>query len=287
MGYSSRIVEIGPDRSLHVVTGGEGVDILLLHGALATHQDWLAGPFGDLLQFGRIIVVDRPGHGRSRRPRYEASPRAQAAQIREGLRALDVKRPVIVAHSFGGRTALAYAEQFPDEVAELILLAPAAFPELRPLEHSLLAPRAFPIGGPVWARLMTWSFDRPMLEMIHQSMFAPQIPHGRWKQAYEWNHVLDPAQSVAQGEEFVEFHPFGRPDPFDFRTITVPTHILAGTGDLILRDWRQARPLAQILPNARLTLLEGVGHMVHHSATEALIAAVEEAVRAAPPDPDL
>jgi pimeloyl-ACP methyl ester carboxylesterase len=72
--------------------------------------------------------------------------------------------------------------------------------------------------------------------------------------------------------------PFGPSDRIDFKSIATPTHILAGTGDLILDDRRQAGPLAKILPNARLTLLERIGHMLHHSATGVLVGAVEQAL---------
>ncbi len=92
--------------------------------------------------------------------------------------------------------------------------------------------------------------------------------------------VLDSLQSIAQGQEFVEFHPLGPFDRIDFSSIAAPTHILAGTGDLIVNDERHARPLSRILPNARLTLIEAIGHMLHHSATDALVGAIEDAVSA-------
>lgn len=277
---AARTIEIDADRSLHVAMGGAGSDIVVLHGALATSQDWLAGPFHELTRLGRVIAVDRPGHGLSRRPRFEAGPRAQAAQMRQGLKSIGIVRPVLVAHSFGSRTALAYAEQFPDEVASLVLVSPAVFPEIRPFEHAMLAPRAVPVGGPAWAQLMGWTFDRPMLEIVHQLMFAPQRPSDRWKRTYPWDRVLNPAQSVAQGEEFAEFHPLGPSDPIDVRSIAAPAHILAGTGDLIIDPRRQAELLAEQLPKARLTMVEGVGHMLHHAATQALIGAVEQALAA-------
>ena len=105
-------VTLDDERSLHAVTAGTGADIVLLHGALATHQDWLDGPFEALAPLGRTIAVDRPGHGLSRRPRFAGDPRVQARQLRDGLRALGVARPLLVGHSAGCLLALAFAEQF-------------------------------------------------------------------------------------------------------------------------------------------------------------------------------
>ncbi|MDP9414515.1 MAG: alpha/beta hydrolase, partial [Pseudomonadota bacterium] len=124
MAYAARTLELGPERSLHTVMAGEGQDIVLLHGGFATHQDWLTGIFQSLSRLGRTIAVDRPGHGLSRRPRGRGAPRAQAAQIHDGLRALGVERPVLVAHSLGGLVALGYAEQYPDALSHLVLIGP-------------------------------------------------------------------------------------------------------------------------------------------------------------------
>ena len=72
----ARTVELGPDRSLHAITAGTGPEIVLVHGALATHRDWLDGAFAALAELGRVTAIDRPGHGLSRRPRFEGGPRA-------------------------------------------------------------------------------------------------------------------------------------------------------------------------------------------------------------------
>ncbi|HEX8415541.1 MAG TPA: alpha/beta fold hydrolase, partial [Sphingomicrobium sp.] len=185
----ARTVELGPDRSLHAVTAGAGHDIVLVHGAFATHRDWLDGPYAALTALGRVTAIDRPGHGLSRRPRFEGGPRAHAAHMREALRALGVVRPLFVGHSFGALSVLSFAEQFPAEVAGLVLVAPLAFPEYRPLEHSMFAPRALPVAGPLWAT-MAPAFDRPMLEAHHRIMFSPDEPPQIWKANYPWGQIL-------------------------------------------------------------------------------------------------
>jgi pimeloyl-ACP methyl ester carboxylesterase len=123
----ARTIDLGAERSLHAVQGGKGPDLLLIHGALATHGDWLEGPFDAFARRFRVTAVDRPGHGASSRPRFSGTPRDQARQIAEGLDRLGVGRTIVVGHSMGGLVALALAERFPERVAALVLVAPIRF----------------------------------------------------------------------------------------------------------------------------------------------------------------
>ena len=278
-----RTVDLGPDRSLHAITAGTGPDIVLVHGAFTTHRDWLDGPFAALAELGRVTAIDRAGHGLSRRLRFEGGPRAHAAHMREGLRALGVVRPVFVAHSFGALSALSFAEQFPAEVAGLVLVAPLAFPEFRPLEHTLFAPRALPFAGPFWANIAP-AFDRPMLEAHHRIMFSPDRPPDAWKANYPWDQILDPVAIVANAEDFSAVHPWRLDSYVDLDAVRAPVQVLTGTADLIIEDLRQGRVVADRLPNAAVTRLEGVGHMLHHSRPDALASAVRAVLQRVRPD---
>ncbi|OWK30010.1 alpha/beta hydrolase family protein [Sphingomonas mucosissima] len=193
--------------------------------------------------------------------------------MREGLTALGVVRPVFVAHSFGALSALSFAEQFSAEVAGLVLIAPLAFPEFRPLEHSFFAPRALPFVGPFWANIAP-AFDRPMLEAHHRIMFSPDEPPDTWKANYPWDQILDPAAIIANAEDFSAVHPWRLDSYVDLDAVRTPVQVLTGTGDLIIEDLRQGLVVADRLPDAVLTRLEGVGHMLHHSRPDALVSAV-------------
>ncbi len=275
----TRTIELGPERSLHVVIEGEGPDVVLLHGALETSHDWLAGPFGQLVAEGyRVTAVDRPGHGLSRRPRFEGTPRDQARQIRDGLDVLGVERPLIVGHSYGGLVALAYAEGFPDSVSHLVLVAPLAFPEVRLLEHSMLAPRSIPFFGPLLSGVADAIVDRALLKLVHKLMFAPQEVPASWEESYPYDLMLDPGAMVREGEDAAAIIPMAPAGNIDIASIRTPAYVLTGTSDKIVDYKRHAQALAEILPNARLTLSEGTGHMPHHAQMDLVLAAVADAL---------
>ena len=253
--------------------------MLLLHGALETGHDWLVWPVERLVKEGcRVTVIDRPGHGLSRRPRFEGTPRAQAAQIHDGLAELGIERPVILSHSYGGLVSLAYAERFPEAVAALILVGPIAFPEPRLLEHSLLAPRAVPFFGPILSAAADATIDRPMLKLVHKLMFSPQDVPEHWEATFPYDQLLHAAAMVAQGEDAAAILPMAPAGLVDVTRIQTPAHVLVGTSDKIVEQERQGKLLARLMPNGRLTQVEGVGHMLHHVRPELIVEAVKEAL---------
>jgi pimeloyl-ACP methyl ester carboxylesterase len=275
---TTRTIELGRDRSLHVAVAGDGPDLVLVHGALGTMHDWLSGPFDRLARDFRVIAVDRPGHGKSRRPRFDGTPREQARQIREGLAELGVRRPILVGHSFGALVTLAYAEQFGDEVAHLVLLAPICFPEPRLVEHSVLAPRAAPIFGPLLSDAAERSVDPAFLRIVQQLEFAPDAVPEPWLETFPYDDVLDPAAMVAEGEDTAAILPGSIAGYLNMLGIRTPTDIVLGREDKIVEHERQGRLLARIMPHARVHELPGVGHMPHHSRPDMLVELLQEAM---------
>ena len=62
-----------------------------------------------------------------------------------------------------------------------------------------------------------------------------------------------------------------------YRELKLPVVILTGGGDQIADVDRQSRRLHQEIPQSELTVLPGLGHMVHHLAPDAVIKAIDRA----------
>lgn len=252
---------------------------MLIHGAMTTSEDWLQSQVFTTLALSHCVtVIDRPGHGLSRRLRFAGTPRDQANQIAEGLAQLGIHRAVFAAHSFGALVALAMAEDHADLVAELVLVAPLAFPEPRLIEHSMLTPQAAPLFGPLFSRFAELAqFDRPMVDLLHKVMFAPAPVPVAWKATYPYPLILTAPAMVSEGEDAASMLPMSPAGTIDMRGIRVRTQVLTDTLDRVVEDERQAKTLARQLPNGSLTEVEGAGHMLHHSHPDLVIGALKAA----------
>ncbi|HYE42261.1 MAG TPA: alpha/beta hydrolase, partial [Caulobacteraceae bacterium] len=134
---------------------------------------------------------------------------------------------------------------------------------------------AAPFSGPALSAVGSVSIDPPLLRALQQVMFAPQEPPPGWLERFPYDQVLSPAAMVREGEDAATVLPGSPLGHVDLHRITAPITILAGDEDKVVDPDRHAAPLARRRRRAELVRLPGVGHMVHHAAPEAVIAAVE------------
>ena len=110
---------------------GTGRPLVLLHGDGNMIQDFEIGwtdRYGG--QELRVIVFDRPGFGRTSRPRNVIwSPEAQADLFMEALVRLNVQQAVVLGHSWGASIAIALAIRHRAFVPTLVLASGYYFPQ--------------------------------------------------------------------------------------------------------------------------------------------------------------
>jgi pimeloyl-ACP methyl ester carboxylesterase len=103
----------GPVGQLAVIDhGGDGPDVLLLHGATRTLLDWeLMRPY---LPGMRLVAMDLRGHGRSTPPaNNDYDWDGHLADVQAVIDAVGLHRPFVVGHSLGGSIAVCYAAEHP------------------------------------------------------------------------------------------------------------------------------------------------------------------------------
>ncbi|MCS7059774.1 MAG: alpha/beta hydrolase [Anaerolineae bacterium] len=240
----------------------DGPPVLLMHGFGAYSFTWRHIRRA-LLEAGfRVITADQPGYGASDRPRAPVyDTRRQAERMLAVLDALGIHRAHVVGHSFGGRMGMQIAIIAPQRVLSLVAISPEAFATTRPGIAQLLK---IPFLGYVIAFYTTLpALITPFLKAASQrtdwitpevtaGYSAPMVVKGSvWGQVWQGRSPKDGAEPV----------------PHNLARVTAPTLLVWGAGDPIF-PVADGRRLVDILPAARLHVIDGVGHLAHEEAPD-------------------
>ena len=229
------------DIALHRL-GGEGPDILLIHGFGADRHSWLAiAP--QLFDSASVWAVEYAGHGTAGNDPGDGDPMAIAAAISS---AIDGKltRPHVVGHSLGGTVALHLASMMPDALFDLLLLAPATLAGHINTNFVQALPELDDPGAAL--NLMRQLVSRKTLitpRMAEAMVTGLASPERR--------HAL---RRIAAALETASPPPFPAP---------VPCDILWGREDAI------AAPPERDLPG--LKIIDSVGHLPHIEAASEVV----------------
>jgi pimeloyl-ACP methyl ester carboxylesterase len=274
-GGRLHVVELGPPQ------GGHDPPVVLLHGASGNLEDQRLILGNRLAATRRVILIDRPGHGFSDRPggAADASPGRQAFLVAEAIAGLGVARAIIVGHSWSGALAAAYALNYPDRVAGLMLLAPVTHPWPGGISwYNDIA--ALPVIAQLFARTIVLPLGLCLIGRAVAQVFAPQAAPKRYIRRAASLLVLRPAEFVANAQDLAALKGFVAEQVPRYRAIAAPTVVITGDRDRTVSPKIHARAVAALIPNAKLVELAGVGHMLPHVAPAAIIAAIDDLGRA-------
>lgn len=275
-----RFVEVDGLRQHVVDIGGTSeapnaaLPLVLIHGAGCNLEDMRLA-LGDHLPGRRLILIDRPGHGWSeRRGKDGSSPAYQAAVVREALDRIGVTRAIIVGHSWGGALAVRLALDHPQCVAGLVMLAPPLYPFPRHLTW-LYDIMARPLIGPLIAHTLLLPIGALFIGIGFWGAFLPQMPPPRYIKRAGTLLSLRPKTFLANSCDIAHLQKNLPPQAARYDTLAVPTIVISGDRDLIVAPGQHAVAFAKAVPAAKLVVLPGIGHMLHHAAAERIAAEID------------
>jgi len=262
---------------LHFVIRGVGRPVVLIHGNPGSAQDW-SRVFGPLAASHKIIAFDRPGHGRSERPKHgDTTVEVQARLLHDALKQLHVERPIIAGHSWGGALALIYAITYPQEVTGVVLVAPAVYESQDGVSLVTSLP-AVPVIGDAVNFVLTPLFAATFVRNELKKAFSPDpVPKNYLRSVLsEWTrskkvkaYSLDEASLNDSLKKFSPRYP----------EISLPVSILAGDSDLVVSEKQQAERLHKALPKSHLTVLPKTGHQIPFTHPQAVVDEIERVQR--------
>ncbi|MGW1297349.1 alpha/beta fold hydrolase [Streptomyces sp. NPDC002533] len=295
-----RVVAAEDGTGLHVEVDGAdraGPVFVFVNGLNLTIHHWRSQRTG-LAGAGRLVFYDHRGHGRSGRATWRtATLRQSALDLKAVLEATAPGEPVVlVAHSMGATAVTALASECPelfgDSVAGVALLEalPGRWGDVsyglgirlaRPLVAlaTLLAPFQSVSAFMFWLVNRATVLVRPSLAPTAPQRRAAGRARGR---NTVWGGVVMSASTLT----FTALVTDSMVKDYSAALPTVgraAALVVAGTGDPYIPDRAKTR-LAELIPGARLLLVENGGHSSHRRQADLVNAELMElAARAALP----
>lgn len=263
-------------------TNENGKTVVLLHGKNFNGAYWKTTIEALTKEGYRVVVPDQIGFGKSSKPLgYQFTFQQLAANTKEILNKLQIRKIYLLGHSMGGMIATRFALMYPETVEKLILENPIGLEDWK-----LVVP--YTTIDENYKNELKASYETTK---SYQSRFYYD---NKWKPEYdEWVYLLtgwvkDPeypivAMNNAQTSDMV----FTQPVVYEFQHIKSPTLLIIGTRDrtAIGKDKvknetiREKMGLYQNLgketrdkiPGAILVELDNVGHLPHIEAFDRFI----------------
>jgi pimeloyl-ACP methyl ester carboxylesterase len=266
---------------LHYVERGQGQPLVLLHGNGSMIQDFDSSGLIDMAaEKYRVIVFDRPGFGHSDRPRSTIwTPDAQAALIQAALRQIGVERAIVLGHSWGASVAVALAVNYEAMVQALVLASGYYFPTVRADVVAFSGP-AIPVVGDVLRHTVSPILGRAIWPLLMRKIFGPADVPAKFG-AFPSEMALRPSQIRASAAESALMIPAAVAARASYGELKMPVVIVAGEQDRLIDIDDQSARLHEEIPGSTLHRVPGAGHMVHQTATELVLSAIDEAAAAA------
>ena len=252
-GTRVRALEAGP---------ADGPPVFLVHGWACSVYSFRKN-LGALAAAGfRVMTADLKGHGLSDKPlgAGEYATEAMVGHLAEILDALGVGRVALVGHSMGGALALDLAMRAPERVERVALInsvglgAAPIISLVRALTPRLVAPLLPPLVRR-WLISLVLRFAYGRL-----GGFSSRDVDEYWAPTQFRETVL---AARAMAHEFA-----WSPQPAErLETLRIPALVVFGTRDRLVTA-RSAERLVRALPDVRLELIEGAGHVTPEEAPD-------------------
>lgn len=246
--------------SLEMGISGVGDPLMLVHGFPLSRALW--GPVASLLESeAQLLLPDLAGFGASE-PRPHMTIEAYARDLNFLLDEAGVEEKVVLGGlSMGGYVLFEFARLFPDRLRALILVdtrAGADSPEAR--EGRTRSAERVEAEGSRW-----------LAEDLVPKLFAPQSPEAL---KATWRRLMAAAPPVGVSAALRAMAERADARPW-LEEIACPTLVVVGEEDA-LTPLPDAEAMHWALPDSRLVVVPGAGHMTPVEQPAVLAAVVRE-----------
>jgi pimeloyl-ACP methyl ester carboxylesterase len=221
---------------------GMGFPLILIHGLGLSHQTWI----GQTPLFARhytVVTYDLRGHGGTGVSKYPVTIRNYSEDLHALLRNLGIEKAVLVGYSSGTLIAEQFALDYPEKVAGLCLIG--SYAKVK--------------GTYMWLKTMTsrWlmltNFHKLLAYSVASSNAENLVQRGFFYRVAKRASVEENLRFLDASEEYLTTRQIAS-------RLHCPTLLVHGSKDRATEVY--AREFSQLIPHARIAVVEGVNHAV-------------------------
>ena len=242
----------GPTVRAQIWGNASGTEILFIHGFSQSYLSWIKQTGGDLPKTFRMVTYDLRGHGGSDKPldaKYYQNDKAWADEVAAVMQAAGLKRPLIVAWSYGGRVVGNYLKFYGDAHIAGLNLVDIRTKTNPDWDGDVTRNTAAAMVSPDIATNIAGT------EAFVRGVTAAPLSAQDFEQALGYNMVVPvEVRAAMRGgqNQVIDFTDV-------FKKVKVPALVTHGAkDDLIKLD--AAKYTASVIPGAKLSIYEGAGH---------------------------
>ncbi|MDO5076938.1 alpha/beta fold hydrolase [Corynebacterium sp.] len=251
--FSQGYVEAGGYRTRYLHAGSpEKPTLLLLHGITGHAEAYVRNLRAHAEHFN-VYAIDFIGHGYSTKPDHPLEIPHYIDQVLAFLDHLGVEKAYFSGESLGGWTTARLAQLHPERVARIVLNTMGgtmANPQVMERLYTLSMAAA---EDPSWERVQA----RLEWLMADPSMVTPDLIRTRQRifEQPDWKHACEMNMALQN----LEIRKRNMLSDDDLRAIQAPALVLWTTKDPS-GPVDEGRRIAELIPNARLAVMENCGH---------------------------
>jgi proline iminopeptidase len=276
-------------RLFYRLVGTGGDTVVVIHGGPGLSMDYFADDLSPLAERGHtLLFYDQRGGGRS--SLVSDSAALDAHRFGEDLEAIRrhfaMERLTLLGHSWGAAVVALYAAEHPERVGRLLVVGGVppqrgalvqAFRSLSASRDSVARQR---LRG-AWEAWLADPGDVSACRVYHTLWFVPFYGDSSAAGRSRGDFCAGTREGLLNRVRAVDRFTMPSLGEWDWRpalrAVPAPALVIHGTVDPLPLEG--AREWAALLPNARLLLLEGIGHFPYVEAPGTFFAAVDAFLR--------
>ncbi len=246
--YNTAYREYGPEN---------GYPVIMIHGFSHSMLCWQKTVQPVASRGYHVYTIDLLGHGLSDKPYgidYKIS--LFAKQVHEFMKAMDIKKSIIMGHSMGGATSIRFSSEHPDMVKKLVLIGSSGAHFDDSSSNILFNLMGIPIIGEF---IMIMNFRAIVRKSLHDLSVGENTT---LSDEYMDRYIL-PSKTKGYDYAILNIMRIRSAEEWDLTgimpKISAPTLIIHGTKDRLI-PYKAAGILDKRIPNSKLYTVEGGPH---------------------------